>query len=454
MFKTVILAAGQGKRMFSDTPKVLHFLAGKSLLQHVADTVATLTTESPIIVFGHQGQLVKETLPNTPATWVEQKEQLGTGHALLQALPHIPDGQRVLVLYGDVPLINASTLKNLLNTPENSLGLITANVSQPAGLGRIVRDAQNKIIDIIEEKDTTETQRAISEINSGIYYIPKKFLSNWLPALTNNNSQKEYYLTDIIRLAVKEHIPIYAVKPSYEEEILGVNDKIQLAHLERFFQKKLAEKLMQQGTTLADPTRIDIRGSLTVGKDIFIDVNVIFEGNVILGNRCQIGANSILKNVILGDDVEIKPHSVIEGAEINQSCVIGPFARIRPGTTLAANVHVGNFAEIKNSFIGENTKIHHVSYTGDSTLGKKVNIGAGTIVCNYDGVNKYRTTIEDGAFIGSNSSLVAPVNIGAGAIIGAGSIINRDAPPHQLTLARAQQTTIEGWKRRNKEGES
>lgn len=447
----VILAAGQGKRMHSQIPKVLHKLAGKTLLEHVIDTATQLvTTELPIVVFGHEGEQVRQALPNLKATWVEQKEQLGTGHALLQALSHIPKNDRVLVLYGDVPLISYETLKHFLTLPEAALGIITAIFPNPFGLGRIIRDENNKITHIIEEKDTNDRQRLIKEINTGIYLFPSDFLSKALPEIQNHNFQKEYYLTDAISFAVKQQIPIESIHPERNEEVIGINDRLQLSFLERFYQRRLAKKLMQQGVTLCDPERFDVRGDVTFGRDVTIDINVILEGKVVIGNNCTIGPHTILRDVILGDNVDIKAHCLIENAQIAHHCIIGPFARIRPGTVLSSHIHIGNFVEIKNSTIGDKSKINHLSYVGDTDIGNGVNIGAGTITCNYDGVNKHRTTIEDGVFIGSNSQLVAPVKIGHGATIGAGSTITKDAPAEQLTLTRTPQVTIKNWRKPKK----
>jgi len=450
----VILAAGQGKRMRSQRPKVLHCLAGKPLLEHVVRSTFDLSTAAPIIIYGHQGEIVRHTLTNlniTPLTWVEQSEQLGTGHALRQALPHIPTENRVLVLYGDTPLITSETLQSFIrHTPVNALGIIIAQVPDPTGLGRIIRDKNNNIINIVEEKDATAAERAINEINSGIYFIPAGYLQKWLPKLKNHNAQQEFYLTDIISLAIQDNVPIYSQEPFHHEEILGINDCVQLAQSERFYQRRAAEKLMQQGVTFYDPHRFDLRGELSVGLDVVIDVNVIIEGRVTIGNHCVVGPNTVLRNVTLGDHVEIKENCVIDGAEIAEHCVIGPFARIRPGTHIASNVQIGNFIEIKNSFIDSGSKAHHVSYLGDSEIGKRVNIGAGTITCNYDGANKHKTIIGDDAFIGSNTELVAPVTVGAGATIGAGSTITRNAPPEQLTLCRGQQRSIAHWKRKQK----
>lgn len=446
----VILAAGQGKRMRSDTPKVLHRLGGKTLLEHVVHTAERFQSSLPIVIYGHQGELIKHRLANLNVIWTEQKEQLGTGHALLQALPHIPPDHRVLVLYGDVPLISPETLQRFLTMDEKNLGMITAHLANPFGFGRIIRDEQNKIIDIVEEKEADPTQKLIKEINSGIYLFPTEFLSKTLPQLKNNNHQNEYYLTDLISLAVKKNISVQSIQPTFPEEIFGINDRAQLSVLERFHQRNLAEKLMLQGVTLLDPNRLDIRGDVKIGYDVLIDINVILEGNVTIGNHCTIGPHTILRNTVIADYVEVKAHSIIDGAEVGNECSIGPFARLRPGTVLTSKVHIGNFVEIKNSVIDENSKVNHLSYMGDSEVGKNVNIGAGTITCNYDGINKHKTIIEDQAFIGSNSQLVAPVRIGTGATIGAGSTITKDAPAKQLTLARALQKTISNWQRPKK----
>lgn len=438
--------------MFSDTPKVLHRLAGKPLLEHVVQTANALNrTDPPIIVYGHHGEKVKQALAHLNATWIEQTEQLGTGHALQQALPAIPDDHHVLVLCGDVPLIAFDTLKHFVSTtPADAVGMITAEFPDPTGLGRILRNTEGKITGIIEEKDASAKEREGKEINSGIYLIPATLLKQWLPELTNHNAQKEYYLTDIIARAAQLAIPIHSVKPSAYEEVLGINDRQQLATLERFYQTRLAKKFLLQGVSLTDPARFDVRGELTIGRDCFIDINVIFEGLVKIGNQCSIGPGCVLRNVIIEDRVEIKAHSVIDGAEIAEGCIIGPFARLRPGTILARDAHVGNFVEIKNSEIGKGSKVNHLSYIGDSDVGKHVNIGAGTITCNYDGVNKHRTNIGDNAFIGSNTALVAPLTVHAGATIGAGSTITRDAPANQLTLCRTTQRSIENWQRPQK----
>lgn len=447
--QVVILAAGQGKRMHSHLPKVLHSLAGKPLLEHVIHTALMISpTLPPIIIYGHQGTILRDALAHYHSHWIEQKEQLGTGHALAQALPEIDDNHQVLVLYGDVPLITENTLKKLIKTtPTQELGMLTAVLADPSGYGRIKRDAKHHITGIVEEKDASAEERAITEVNSGIYLVPAKYLKKWLPALTNKNAQKEYYLTDIVTLAVKESITVNAIQPQVTEEIFGVNDRSQLAYLERFYQRQQADKLLLQGVTLYDPARLDIRGEVHIGRDVTIDVNVILEGRVVIGDGCMIGANTILRNTELGRHVEVRPNSIIDGAEITDNCMIGPFARIRPGTVLQQHVHIGNFVEVKNSHVDAESKINHLSYIGDSDVGKRVNIGAGTITCNYDGMNKHKTIIQDNAFIGSCSQLVAPVTVGEGATIGAGSTITQNAPAHQLTLARARQCTVKDWQR-------
>lgn len=447
--RTVILAAGFGKRMHSQHPKVLHHLAGKPMLERVISIAHSVSEKTPIIIYGHQGDIIRNSLSHLNVTWVEQKEQLGTGHAVLQALPEITDEERILVLYGDVPLISEITLKKLIDaTTQDAIGMITAHLPNPAGYGRIKRNNKNQIENIVEEKDASESERRITEINPGIYFVPGKYLKKWLPKLTNNNAQKEFYLTDIISKAAQEKIAIHDIQPHFFEEILGVNDRVQLAQLERFYQKNYAEKLMRQGVTIVDPARFDIRGEVQVGRDVTIDVNVILEGRVVIGDGCVIGPHSILRNTTLQNQVEIKAHSMIDGAEIGKACVIGPFARIRPGTVLAAKAHIGNFVEIKNSFIDEASKVNHLSYIGDSEIGKRVNIGAGTITCNYDGVNKHKTVIGDDVQIGSDTQLVAPVSVGEGATIGAGSTITKDVPPHQLTLShQLVQRTAKNWQR-------
>ncbi|MEO6696916.1 MAG: bifunctional UDP-N-acetylglucosamine diphosphorylase/glucosamine-1-phosphate N-acetyltransferase GlmU [Gammaproteobacteria bacterium] len=444
----IILAAGQGTRMRSPQPKVLHLLAGKPLLEHAIATALRLAANSIIVVYGHGGDTVPKRLAHLPVQWVEQAQQLGTGHAVSQALPQAAAGDIILVLYGDVPLIAAATLQKLIEQAgQDSLGLLTARLANPQGYGRIVRDKQNKVLRIVEHKDATEAERAISEINTGMMAMPAERLRTWLSKIGNSNSQGEYYLTDIIALAVHDGVAINTVSTDSASEIMGVNTKVQLAELERHYQHAQAERLMLQGVTLRDPARFDLRGELSTGADVVLDINVIIEGRVTLGSRVQIGPNCWIRNAEIGDDVHILPNCVIEDAVIAAGCRIGPFARIRPETRLAEGAHIGNFVEIKKSTVGAHSKINHLSYVGDSSVGRDVNIGAGTITCNYDGANKHQTIIGDGVFIGSDTQLVAPVNIGAGATIGAGSTITRDVPPDKLTLSRAKQETRENWKR-------
>jgi bifunctional UDP-N-acetylglucosamine pyrophosphorylase / glucosamine-1-phosphate N-acetyltransferase len=449
----VILAAGQGKRMYSDVPKVLHPLAGKPLLEHVIATAAALTTtHPPLVIYGHEGERVKQALSHLNIAWVMQEQQLGTGHAVMQALPNLQDEARVLILYGDVPLIAIETLKRFLNeTPSEAVGLITAYLPNPTGYGRIIRDDQHNVITIIEEKDADEKVRQITEINTGIYCVKASYLKKWLPQLNKHNAQAEYYLTDIISAAIKEKIAIHTVQPEMIEEILGINDRVQLNRAERFYQFQFAQRLMRQGVTLYDPHRLDVRGELVVGRDVTIDVGVVIEGKVSIGNGCIIGPHVCLKNTKMNDGVEIRANSVVDGAEIGAQAIIGPFARIRPGAVLENQACIGNFVEIKNSYIGEASKVNHLSYIGDTHIGNRVNIGAGTITCNYDGANKHRTHIQDDAFIGSGTQLIAPVEVGKGATIGAGSTITKDAPAEQLTLSRAKQQSIGGWKRPEKQ---
>lgn len=449
--EVIILAAGQGKRMQSRLPKVLHTLAGKSLLAHVVHTVSHLPGHpKPKVVYGHEGDQLLKALSHIHVDWVLQEKQAGTGHAVMQALPHIQDEAGVLILCGDVPLISKTTLEQLIQaTTQGGLGLLTANLPNPFGYGRIKRNAEGQVIAIVEERDASDTERAIQEINTGVYYVPAACLKKWLPLLKNNNHQGELYLTDIIGFAVKETISIHTVQPGSLYEIRGVNDRMQLAELERDFQREQAKKMMQAGVTLLDPARFDVRGEVSVGKDTIIDINVILEGNTHIGERCLIGPNCVIRDCIIADDVHIKANSVLEGATIAAEVVIGPFARLRPETVLAEKVHVGNFVEVKKSKVGAGTKINHLSYVGDAVIGAAVNIGAGTITCNYDGVNKHQTHIGDEAFIGSCTQLVAPVTVGEGATIGAGSTITEDAPAHQLTLSRAPQKSVAGWVRKS-----
>lgn len=449
----IILAGGSGTRMMSNLPKVLHPLAGKALLDHVIDAVLPLNPDEIFVVYGHKGEMVLEAMAqrNHQVTWIEQKERLGTGHAVLQVLPHLEEDRKVLILCGDVPLISTDTLRHLLEaTHENQLGILTADVPRPFGLGRIIRDEYMKVLGIVEEKDATDIQKQITEINTGIYCVPAKLLQKWLPKLSNNNAQKEYYLTEIVSFAGKEQVAVNAARPKKIEEIYGVNTRVELSILERIYQKWQCETLMLQGVTMADPARVEIRGKITPAKDCFIDIGVILKGNVILAENCSIGAHSILENVSLSEGVTIHPQSVIQDAEIGEGCVIGPFARIRPHTKLAKNVHIGNFVELKNATIDEGSKANHLTYLGDTQIGKKVNVGAGVITCNYDGANKHQTIIEDDVFVGSDVQLIAPITVEKGATIGAGTTLAKDAPAGKLTVARAKQITIDGWERPKK----
>jgi bifunctional UDP-N-acetylglucosamine pyrophosphorylase / glucosamine-1-phosphate N-acetyltransferase len=444
----IILAAGEGKRMRSDLPKVLHKIGGKPMLERVINTVSALKPNKLCVVYGSGGERVKQELEHLNVIWAHQAQQLGTGHAVAQAVPYLDDNSRTAIVYGDVPLLTIELLQQLITqTPAKALGIIAANLENPEGFGRIIRNKKKEIIGIVEQKDANKKQLKIKEINSGIILVPTAKLKKYLPKLSNKNKQGEYYLTDVISLAVKDKCKIQGVTAETPQEILGINDRYQLASLERYYQQCMAKKLALQGVTLLDLNRFDLRGDLEVGKDLVIDVNVIISGKVIIGNNVKIDANVILHNVVLGDNVHVKSNTIIEDAIIETMSDIGPFARIRPGTVIKQNAKVGNFVEIKNTELGRNSKANHLTYLGDATVGKDVNIGAGTITCNYDGVNKYRTIIEDGAFIGSNSQLVAPVKIGENATIGAGSTITEDAPPNQLTLGRARQCTIKDWQR-------
>ena len=446
MLNIVILAAGKGTRMHSDKPKVLHGLAGRSLLQHVMDTSTQLTPVTTCVIYGHGGDAVPQAMAKYSASFILQEPQLGTGHAVQQSMPHLQDNSTTLVLYGDVPLIQSHTLKLLLKKPE-ALNLLTLNMENPTGYGRIIRDSSGNVISITEEKDATPTQRAVKEINTGILAAPTKLLRVWLNNLQNNNSQGEYYLTDIVAMAVKQGIEVSTSQPDNYWEVMGVNSKVQLAELERLWQTEQALQLLQQGVTLIDLARIDVRGKLVCGRDVEIDVGCIFEGEVHLGNRVKVGAYTVVRESKIEAGTHIAPFSHIDSANIGENCSIGPYARIRPGTQLHNDVHVGNFVEIKNSEIKTGSKANHLSYIGDSTVGSRVNVGAGTITCNYDGANKHRTIIEDDVFIGSDTQLIAPVTVKRGSTIGAGSTITRDTPENALTLSRAKQLTVAGWQR-------
>jgi len=447
--KTIILAAGQGTRMRSARPKVLHEIADKALLQHVYETSAALEDNQIYIIYGHGGETVKQRLSGLNASWIEQKQQLGTGHAVQQAIHHVENDDTVLILYGDVPLLKVQTIGRLLTqVTETTLALLTVLLDEPTGYGRIVRDKNHAVIKIVEQKDANEAELEIKEGNTGILACKGRQLKQWLSRLSNNNAQHEYYLTDIIEMAVADGLSVNTTQAGSQDEVLGVNNRSQLAHLERVYQREQAEKLMAHGVTLQDPQRVDVRGEFAeLGQDIDVDINVIFQGVNRIASNVKIGANCIIKNATIAECVEILPNSIIENAIVGANCRIGPFARLRPETLLADNVHIGNFVEIKKTSVGAGSKINHLSYIGDSEVGSKVNIGAGTITCNYDGVNKFKTVIGDGAFIGSDSQLVAPVRIGKNATIGAGSTITRDTPDDKLTISRVKQETIANWLR-------
>ena len=445
----VILAAGKGTRMVSDKPKVLHMLAGKPLLQHVLDCALSLQPQQVCVVYGHGGEAVPQAMAQYNARFVIQEPQLGTGHAVQQALPYLENDSRTLVLYGDVPLIQHSTLHQMLQAGEG-LVLLTVNPDNPTGYGRIVRNAESDVQSIVEQKDASPEQLKIEEVNTGIMLVPTAKLREWLGRLGNNNAQGEYYLTDIVAMAVQQGVPVHTVQPAQRWEVEGINNKMQLATLERVWQQNVARRLMLQGVTLADPARLDMRGDLTCGRDVEIDVGCIFEGKVTLGDSVQVGPYSIIRNAAIAPGTQIAAYSHIDASEVGANCRIGPYARLRPGTRIGDDAHVGNFVEIKNSEIGQGSKANHLTYIGDSTVGCRVNIGAGTITCNYDGANKFRTVIGDDAFIGSDTQLVAPVTVGKGATIGAGSTITRDTPEGELTLSRSKQISISGWQRPKK----
>lgn len=446
----VILAAGKGTRMHSDTPKVLHRIGGKPILGHVITCAQALQPHNIIVVYGFGGEQVKQAFAQESITWINQAEQKGTGHAVQQALPHLEDGQ-TLILLGDVPLVDVHACEQLLTQSQQSLALLSFIKADPTGYGRIVRNANQQVNAIVEHKDATDTQRTIQEVNTGIMAMPTAQLKSWLSKLENNNAQGEYYLTDIVGFAVADQVEVQAVVTEDEWSVTGINAKTDLVQIERVYQARLATKFLQQGVTLKDANRIDIRGTLTCGRDVEIDVNCVFEGNVTLGDRVRVGANCVIKDASILTDAHIAPFTHIDDATVGEQSRIGPFARLRPGTTLAAETHVGNFVELKNAQVDVGSKINHLSYVGDSTVGKNVNIGAGTITCNYDGANKFRTIIEDDAFIGSDSQLIAPVTIGRGATIAAGSTITVNAPADALTLCRAkEQKSIIGWKRPQK----
>jgi bifunctional UDP-N-acetylglucosamine pyrophosphorylase / glucosamine-1-phosphate N-acetyltransferase len=444
----VILAAGQGKRMKSALPKVLQPLAGKPLLKHVIDVAQALQASSVSVVYGHRGDVVRDALKTESVSWVEQAEQLGTGHAVKQALPTVKDDALVLILYGDVPLIRRSTLEELVKLAgPKAMSLLTMVVDNPTGYGRIVRNAKGQVLGIVEQKDASKAQLKIRECNTGVLAAPAKLLKKWIARLKNDNGQGEYLLTDIVSMAVKDKVKVNPLVAPTVAEVLGINDKVQLAEVEALRRAQVANDLMLAGVTLADPARVDVRGTLTAGADVFIDVNTVFEGNVTLGDRVRIGPNCVIRDAKIGNDTEVFSSCVLDSAEIGARCNVGPFARIRPTGTLADDVHIGNFVEVKNSKMGVGSKANHLTYVGDAEVGSKVNLGAGTIIANYDGANKHRTVIEDGVHTGSNSVLVAPITVGAGATVGAGSTVTRTVPAGKLTLARARQVVIEDWVR-------
>ena len=447
----VILAAGQGKRMNSDLPKVLQPLAGRPLLTHVIDAARAVGAADIHVVYGHGGERVRKALHEDTLRWALQPEQLGTGHAVTQAMPGVADDALVLVLYGDVPLVRPETLRRLVAAAgTHTLALLSVRMKDPAGYGRVVRDRGGRVVRIVEHKDATAKERAIDEANTGLMAAPAAQLKRWLGRIKNENAQGEYYLTDVVVQAVKDGMAIEAIVADSEDEVLGVNDKQQLAEVEAVNRRRRAQELMAQGVTLVDPARFDARGPVEVGCDVYIDVNVVLEGTVKLGDRVRVGPNVVLRNCVIGADTEIFPSCVLYDAVVGERCNVGPFARFRPGAVLEDEVHIGNFVEVKKSRIKRGAKANHLSYIGDATVGQKVNVGAGTICCNYDGANKWPTEIGDGAFIGSGTMLVAPVKVGAKATIGAGSTITRDAPPDRLTLERGKQVTVEGWKRPEK----
>ena len=438
-----------GKRMQSALPKVLHPLAGKPLLSHVLDTARSLSASRLCVIYGHGGAAVLDMLAKQPekVATALQEPQLGTGHAVMQALPELDDSAATLILYGDVPLTTSASLQALVDVAgKDKLGILTVVQDDPTGLGRIVRE-NGDIVRIVEQKDANEAERAIKEINSGILVVPTARLKQWLGALKNNNAQGEYYLTDIVAMAVADGVPVVSAQPSAQWEVAGVNSKVQLAELERIHQGNIALKLLEQGVTLMDPSRIDVRGELVCGRDVTIDVGCVFEGKVELADGVRVGPHSVIINSRILAGAQIKPFCHIEEAVVGEVSIIGPYARLRPGTVLAEDVHVGNFVEIKNGQVAAHSKANHLAYIGDATIGSRVNIGAGTITCNYDGVNKFRTVIEDDAFIGSDSQLVAPVTVGKGATLGAGTTLTKDAPAGKLTISRARQITIDGWSR-------
>lgn len=451
--RVVILAAGKGTRMRSDLPKVLHKVANKPMVEHVIDTARSLKPEAINLIYGHGGEQLQKTIQGEDLTWVEQREQLGTGHAVQQVIPYLKDDEKVVILYGDVPLLTESTLIKLLTaTQTTELGLLTMTLDDPNGYGRIVRNTDKQVTGIVEQKDANAEQLAIQEVNTGIMIADGAKLKAWLENLSNDNAQKEYYLTDIVAMAAEQGVTIATAQPDATYEVEGANNRQQLAQLERAFQRRQADELMTQGVTLIDPARFDCRGKLTVGNDVTFDINVVIEGDVTIGNNVTVEPNCVIKDAIIGDNTVIRANSHIEGATVANNCKVGPFARLRPGAELADEAQVGNFVEMKKSRLGKGSKASHLTYLGDAQVGEYANIGAGTITCNYDGVNKFLTEIGNGAFIGSNSSLVAPVKIGNNATVGAGSVVTREVADEELAVARGKQRNISGWQRPQKKG--
>jgi|TARA_B110000459_G_scaffold53922_1_gene60196 bifunctional UDP-N-acetylglucosamine pyrophosphorylase/glucosamine-1-phosphate N-acetyltransferase len=447
----VILAAGKGTRMRSAIPKVLHKVSGRSMLGHVVAAVESLGKARKIIVTGHGAEQVEQQFKSPTTIFTQQKEQLGTGHAVQMAIPALCSDAVVIVLYGDVPLIRPSTIEKILDVvTETTMGLLTINLENPQGYGRIVRNGQQEITEIIEQKDASVEQLKITEVNTGVLALRSTQLREWLPKITNNNAQGEYYLTDLVAIARAEGVEVISVNPESATEVEGVNNRIQLSQLERAHQRQLAEVLMESGTSLADPARFDQRGELNAGTDNFIDINCVFEGSVSIGNNVSIGANCHIINSTIGDDVAILPNTIIESSVVGDRAVIGPFARLRPGTELGSDTKVGNFVETKKAVVGKGSKINHLSYVGDAQLGENVNIGAGTITCNYDGVSKHKTDLGDGVFVGSNSTLVAPIKVDKGGFVAAGSTVTSEVPSDSLAVGRAKQRNIKGWKRPTK----
>ena len=443
----VILAAGKGTRMKSDLPKVLHPIAGRPMVQHVVDAAGALDPDNTVLIYGHGGDAVRQAVTGSRLQWAEQAEQLGTGHAVAQALPHLEEDV-VLVLYGDVPLIQPQTLRDFVaRVDDQSLALMTLTLDDPSGYGRVIRDGDGKVRRVVEQKDASDDEKAVREINTGILACTRRFLNDSLPRLSNSNAQGEYYLTDLIAMAVDAGMEVVTEQPGHAWEVDGVNDRVQLARLERVYQRVRAESLMRAGVTLLDPARLDIRGNLQCGQDVTLDINTVLVGDVVIGDRVTVGPNCLIRNARIGSGTHIEANSVVDGAVVGEECQVGPFARLRPGTELAARAKVGNFVETKKAYVGEGSKVNHLTYIGDSRIGKGVNVGAGTITCNYDGVNKHRTEIGDNAFIGSNTALVAPVTVGKGATVGAGSTIAKDVTEYALAVTRSRQLEKPDWPR-------